>query len=414
MAILNLTTYDPILKQHYSNKRIFAMAALKNALFAVLEKKTNAGGKFFFQPVDFEDPIGGSADLSVALTNTGASSYEDFHVYRKKNYQVAKVDNETIEASQGDANAFMPAMKEISRAFRRAGRRYGIQVYRPGGGYCGRLESGTTLTGAVANLDDHADCFNFQKGSKVGFSADPGTGSLRGTPTYLTVSSINREGGTVTFTANLNTVTGIADTDYMFFEGDHASNMQGLADWVPDTAPTSTLFCNVDRTQDVDRLGGLRRTCAGEPLLESLIKMTATSSKHGADPDLAPINPEVLSDLLLEMEGKVSIERTTMGAKARDRKNRSMKVDIGFDAVRVNVGGHDVDLLKDVNCPTNRLYVLQMDTWTIISAGPAPQFLNRDGLLQRGSTSDDYEVRVGGYANLSCSAPGFNHVGILS
>jgi hypothetical protein len=54
------------------------------------------------------------------------------------------------------------------------------------------------------------------------------------------------------------------------------------------------------------------------------------------------------------------------------------------------------------------------ETWTFYSAGPAPQFLNRDGLLLRGATSDDYEVRTGGYANLGCSAPGYNIVNVLS
>lgn len=415
MAILNQTTYDPVLKQHFSKKRIFPMAALKNPFFGVVEKKTDAGGKYIVQVVDFEDPQGGSSDLSVSLSNTGASKYEDFLIYRKNNYQVAKILNETIEASKSDQNAFIPALKEIDRAFRRCGRRYGIQIYRTGGGYIGRVESGTTLGGTTINLDDHADAFNFQVGMEIGLSANPGTGSLKGSPTYLAITDINREGGTITVESAISGISGAADTDYIFSEGDHGATLQGLADWIPPTAPSATSFNSVDRTTDSDRLGGLRRQTGGEPLLETAIKSTATASKHGADPNLGLLNPETLSDLFLEMEGKVQIERTSIPMKMRNgRKNQEIKTSIGFDAIKVNVGGHDVELMKDVNCPSNRFYILMRETWTFYSAGMAPMFLNRDGLLQRGATTDDYQVRTGGYANLGCSAPGYNIVNVLS
>jgi hypothetical protein len=400
---LDLTAFDPVLKTHYSKKRIYALADIKNPFFGVLDKVPTAGGDYIKQPLDYEDPQGGSATLATAITNTGPSKYKGFKIYRRKNYQVAVIDNETIEATKTNENAFMPAFKEIDRAFRRAGRRYGIQVYRSGGGAIGRIKSGTTLSGYVITLDDAADAMNFQVGMELEFDAANGGGTINAGGS-LTVSAVDIEAGTVTCDVVLTTSTGIADTDYIFAAGDYDGCVQGLLDWVPASAPDSTSFCGVDRTANIARLGGLRRSCNGEPLLESFIKMTATAAKHGASPDLAPINPEVLSNLLLECEGKTTIERTQV---------KGSRIDLGYEAVAITVGGHVVKLLPDANCPSAYVWVLQKDTWTFYSAGPAPMFLQRDSLLMRGSTTDDYQVRVGGYANLGCSAPGYNIIGVL-
>lgn len=403
--VLDLTAFDPILKSHYVKKRIWHLAELKNPFYSKVSRNKKAGGKHIVQPIDFENPTGGSADIAKAISNTGASNYEDFVITRSKNYQVALIDNETIHASMENENAFLPALKEISKAFKAAGRRDAWQLYRTSGGAKGRLESGTTLTGAVANLDDHADAFNFQVGEKVAFAENNGTGALRDSGAVLTVSAIDRENGQITFSANLNTVTGIADTDYMFADGDFGANAAGLGSWLPtDRSVLTTAYFGVTRSEDEDRLGGIYRDSTGEPIDEALQKLTASVAKHGGAPDYAFMNPETLSDLLLIVGAKSRYEMTVVKGQAQ----------IGFKGFNIVAGGREITCVGDVNCPTNLLYVLQMDTWTLHSAGESPMFLDRDGLLQRSTNADSYEVRVGGYRNLGCSAPGYNGVAKLA
>jgi len=256
------------------------------------------------------------------------------------------------------------------------------------------------MGGTTINLDDHADAFNFQVGMEIGLSGDPGTGSLRGSPTYIGVTDIDREGGTLTVDAAISGISGAADTDYIFVHGDHAACCAGLADWLPATAPSATSFYGVDRTTDSDRLGGLRRDAGGEPLMESLIKGCATVEKHGGTPTHVFGNPETLSDLLLEIKGKSQYEMTRLSGKAK----------IGYKGAVVQAGTSEVTCVGDVSCPSSKLYILQLDTWTLLSAGTAPMFLKRSTLFQEHPTADAYYVRVGAYYNLGCSAPGYNMV----
>lgn len=403
MGAQNLTTFDPVLKSHYVKKKVAMLADLKAPFAGMVKRNDKAGGKHIVQPIDFENPRGGSATISKALANLNPSLYEDFVLTRTKNYQIANIDNETIEASMSDENAFVKALGETDKAFKAAGRRDAWQMYRTLGGAKGVIGASTTVTTAVCVLSDAADAFNFQKGELCTFAAADGTGSERNSGGTLTVSSIDRENGEITFTANIDTNTGTVAGDYIFAEGDFGLNMAGLASWLPiDRTVLTTSFYGVTRSDDEDRLGGIYRNSVGEPIDEALIKLTGSIGKHGGMPDVAFVNPETLTDLDLILGSKVRY------AEVKGRAG------IGFKGITVSAGGHEVKVFGDVNCPTNRLYVLTLDTWTLHSAGGTPKFLNRDGLLMRSATADEYECRIGSYRNLGCCAPSYNGVAQLA
>ena len=54
--------------------------------------------------------------------------------------------------------------------------------------------------------------------------------------------------------------------------------------------------------------------------------------------------------------------------------------------------------------------MLQLNTWSLNTLGGAPQILDGDGVgtMLRVSNLDAYEVRVGMYGNIACTAPGYN------
>ena len=70
-----------------------------------------------------------------------------------------------------------------------------------------------------------------------------------------------------------------------------------------------------------------------------------------------------------------------------------------------------IKVVADRNCQTDRAYMMTWDTWEMRSLNKMPHILGLDGLdFLRQGTSDGYEIRVGGYFQLKCKAPGSNGV----
>jgi len=413
---LTLTQYDPLLKEHYVKEKVRNLAFGKNTFLSLVPKNTKARGRKIVQPIDFRRPTNGGARFTTAKTNAAPSGYEAFEITRAKHYYFPTVDNETIEATADDESAFMPAFEEFDRAFKAAGDRTGRQLYGTRGGFIGKIavDASYPVSGATIKLTDKADAFKFDKDMIVVLGSTDGTSGAPRAGT-LTVSALDRENGLITFTGVVTAGVALGvQGDYIFPTADFASgetslNLAGLEDWLPgDIATRATKlaasFYQVTRSDDADRLGGIYRDARGENLVETIIKLGASIDKHGGSPDPVLRNPQVPAALKLPLEAR----------QVRRGTETTMVAGIGIRSVRAMVGPHDIRLYGDRNCPSSRLYMLQLDTWRLHSAGEYPRFLDRDGLLKRSETSDAYEARVGGYGNLGCAAPGFNGVAQLT
>jgi hypothetical protein len=51
-----------------------------------------------------------------------------------------------------------------------------------------------------------------------------------------------------------------------------------------------------------------------------------------------------------------------------------------------------------------------LETWEFVSMGPCPEIFDAetDQEMLRETDLDGYEVRIGGYPDISCNAPGYN------
>jgi hypothetical protein len=82
---------------------------------------------------------------------------------------------------------------------------------------------------------------------------------------------------------------------------------------------------------------------------------------------------------------------------------------IGYSGIVVDTNFGSVEVFADIACEYNVAWGLQLDTWKLYSIGQAPKLLNDDDKrILRQPSADGYEVRVGGYLNLGCKAPGKN------
>lgn len=413
--MLDTTGFNPMLKEHYAPGPVINMAFQKNKATGLMTKRNRkpsgeGGGKYWVQPIQYADPGGGSSDFTTANAYTdNESSFVAFQVTRKKHYRVAKVENEVIEATaEGNVDAFEPAFDEFDRAMRAEGNYLNFRFFRGRGGAIGRMTNATFAT-AVMTLDDAAGTWAVRKNDVVNLASTDGTsGAIR--VGSLKVLSVQRRSGTITFTGNISTgVAAAAQNDYVFLSGDFGLAASGLSDWCPDSAPGATSFYGVDRTADEDMLGGLRiDATGGQPTHETLIDMVVAADEIGGEPDVCFANPRALGTLTKQLEGKwVIMKGQGYGGK---------EAQIGYRGWQVTIEGHEVTIFSDRCCQAKRLWMTQMDTWTMFSAGMAPNFITKraGSIIKVSETADAYEGRIGEYYNYGNKAPGYTVNGQLA
>lgn len=313
-----------------------------------------------------------------------------------KDYSIASIDNETLEASKGNANAFMEAATtEIDGAMQSITRSLAIALYGSGSGSIGQCNASVSSTSL--QLKNPNDVTNFEVGMELVFSTADGGGSLKSGS--VTVNGIDRDTGELTVDAltAIDSGAGVAANDFIFQEGDYDEKISGLRAWVPNSAPSSSPFFSVDRTADVTRLGGIRFDGSSMPIEEALISAASRAAREGAKPSHCFMNYVDFANLEKALGSKVQYV------------DLKVKADIGFRGILVNGPRGPINVVPDQNCPSGRAFMLQLDVWKLYSLGKCPRILDSDGLkMLRESSADAVQVRVGYYAQVGCRAPGWN------
>lgn len=393
---LDLTSFASALKAHYTSDKVENMVYQDNPLLALMPKMESFGGKNLPIPIIYGNPQGRSASFATAQSNKTNSQLKDFVLTRAKDYSLASIDNETLEASKGNANAFMEAATtEIDGAIHSAARSLAIALYGTGSGKIGRIASGQATT--TITLTQVEDITNFEKGQTLVVSADDGGGSVRSGS--VTVVGVDRDLGTVTADQAWTTaIATAAANDYIFVEGDYDAKVKGLLAWLPSTAPSSSdNFFSVNRSHDATRLAGIRFDGSALGIEEALQKAASRAAREGAKPNYCFMSYSKYTELEVALGAKVQYV------------DMKVTAEVGFRGIQINGPRGPIKCVPDQNCPTDRAFMLQLDVWKLYSLGKAPKILDTDGLkMLRDSNADSVEIRVGYYAQLGCRAPGFN------
>ncbi len=405
---LTLSTFDAGLKQHYTADRIEDMVYKKNPLLALMSKMEDFGGRNLPIPIIYGNPQGRSKTFSTAQTRAALTStkIDDFILTRVKDYSLATIDGETMEASRGDINAFISAATtEIDGAINSLTRSIAVGMYRTSAAFIGRVlaEPAETATTFVITLLQISDVTNFEVGQNLVIYSAASGGSQRnsdGTAVTFPVAAVDRDLGTLTLTGTYNSSGTIAANDFLFVNGDRGLGISGMADWIPDSAPGATAFFGMDRSVDTVRLGGLRLTGTGLPIEEALIEADAKIDREGWWIDHFFMNPKKLGELKKSLGSKVQY----VNLEANPR--------VSFAAVLVDGSSGPIKVVGDQNCPYDHVYGLNMEMWKLYSLGSAVRPVNHDdaGLALRQASDDGVEVRYGFYGNVGCRAPGSNIV----
>lgn len=396
---LDITAFADAFKQYYRPDEVQNMVYMDNPCLAMTPKDTKFGGSNMPVPLIYGNPQGRSALFSVAQTGSLNSSTKlaQFLMTRVQNYSIATISNEAIKASKGDAYAFMEAATtEIDGCINVLKRDHGIAQYHTGFGEIGKTLSHSGSVVTLANIDDIT---NVEVGQIHNAAASISANDLDGSPDDFTVTAVDRTLGKITYASGNPT-----DAHYLFNKGDRATlasgivrrKMAGFADWLPDTAPTSTAFFGQDRSSDVTRLGGVRLDATSLPIEEALIEGATRVAREGFAVTHAFMNFRAYGNLIKALGSKVRYVDAKVGK-------------IGFSGIIVEGPRGQIEVYADQNCPSDHIYLLTLRLWKLASLGELVGVTDEDGnTMLRQSSADGIEVRYASYLNQATGAPGAN------
>lgn len=363
---------------------------------ALLARNTAFYGENMAVPLKYGNNSGRSSTFATAQSLSDYTKGVKFIVTRNTDYAIAQIANELLEASEKDPGAFVAALKqEVDGAMKAAIESEAQSLAGDGTGIVGRFAASVNVATASALLSDPEQITNFEVGQTVVLSATVGGAAKAGS---LLISAINRDTGTLTFSGNISAgVATAAASDYITKSGDVNLKPKGFSAWIPESDPSSSPFFGVDRTPDLVRLSGVRDDFSALPIEEALVKAMKRVHREGSNADFAFINFEKFAEL-----------ENALGSKVQYVDVKS-EVGVGFRGIKVNSGKRPVTVLADITVPSNRLWVVQKDTWQLASLKDSIRILDQDGnKMLRLSSEDAVEVRIGGYKQFVCNAPGWN------
>ncbi|MDQ3024777.1 MAG: hypothetical protein M3R04_10450, partial [bacterium] len=243
----NLSNYAAAMKKRYAPDYVESMVYRDKPFMALVKKMESMGGSTWEQPVAFSDSQarGYTIATAQALADTEYQRIATFAITRVKDFGVAHIDGELIEASKKDEDAFFRGTTEkVDSVHRTVANKAAVQLYRKGWGLVGQVNA--TVTGTTLTLTNPEDIVNFNVGNILVFSSSEDGATLRDAGDTVEVTSVNRSAGTMVV-GTLTGITGLAENDFIFIQGDRQDSatptrrmIAGLEDWIPQTAPTST------------------------------------------------------------------------------------------------------------------------------------------------------------------------------
>jgi hypothetical protein len=404
----DLTAANAALKELYDDQIVENEVYEDNPFFALVAKMESFGGKDLPIPVITGVTQGGSADFPTAQANQSPPQVQSYLLTRKRDYALGTIDNETMLASANDRDAFLEGAKLIiDSAIRESTLSICSSLFRSGTGSIGQVSTGGWTSG-VATLTDVTTITQFELNMVLQSNATDGGASPRAALGY--VIALDRGLGTVTVASSglggsAATPAAWVASDFLLRQGDNNAKASGLAAWMPTTAPgSSDMFYSVNRSVDTVRLAGNRFNGLNESVEEALIDGINLVAREGGKPKLGVCSFQTFAALEKALGSKVQY--------VEEKMELPDEVEIAFRGIKVIGANTEARIFPDRSCPANLCYLLSPKNWKLYSLGKLPQILRyEDGLqMLRVSNKDAGELRVGGYYNLGCNAPGWSGV----
>lgn len=353
---------------------------------------------------------GRSADFDTARSNKSPPKYAQMAITTRDNFALWSVDHKLITLSRNNRGALVRALTESTeKATAKLKRSSCWMFWRNGGGAVAKSSTSSTNTATLVDLNDIR---NFDLDDIIEFSSDDGAAA---SPAGVRVGSLKVTGldedlGVISFDANVSTIPGFTNGDYLFHKGDYGKAFLGVPAYVPQFTPgTNSIpgsIWGMDRTLFPTRLGGSRFTASNLLVTEAIKKALALGYRRNIETTHLFAPPEVYNDIENSIQGQRRYVEEKTGT-------------VGYQAlVFTTQGGKSVKVYSDADIPKNPagtskyVYGLNMDQWKFHTADEYPMWLATAGgasnKFMAEQNANATEGRLGGYGQLYTTAPGQN------
>ena len=403
------------LKVIYSDEELMLKIAKDHPLFAAIRKSNSFEGKSYDHTV--QHGFNQSAGPTIAVAEDTVSTAADvaFSVTQKQYYGYGKIDRQVILASRSKKGAFTRKLKQaMDNAVDSLTLFLMFCLWGNGGGAYGRLSKVGVADGLLntqVRLAAPEMATWIEKDMKLQFSQNAGFGgtsttvrqpgggaeAAASTGITLTVASVVRRTGIITFTAAVPVAAGeVTVNDYIFRKKTKGQCLTGVRGWNPmnDTDAATALF-GATRSVDIERLSGLRYPTPDGTYSQTILNAAAYAKNVGSTLTSLYMNPISLTKL-----GEVERSKTV--------REEIGDLGIGFDVVKFSTAVGNLDTFSEPAIPPGWAYATNPEDWEMLFLGEENkpvEFFEEDGLLSRVSGSDQYEFRLGGYGNFVMHKP---------
>lgn len=396
MADLTMTEIVDVLNELLTDDLIDMYLFKKHPTLSMMREASHYDftGRYVHVPVHYKRGGGRSASFANAQGNRTASGYDAFDVTLVSNYGTIGIDGLAMDlAKHGAASGrFIDHLdQEAKSGFEKLGDDLAQNLFRNIGGARGQRGS---VAGAVLTLTSIADVRFFEIGDVITASAADGTSGTE-RPGSITITDVDRDAGTFTFTG---TITGFADNDFLFVQGDFGAKAAGLDSWCPASAPGGTPFFNVVRSVAPVELGGMRFPGTGYAPAEMFIRMAQRTSRDSVEHDYYVCHPNFFGEVATALQANRYVKEIDIESEYNG---------IGFKGLAVSVSGVGEKILyQDADAQQDVCWGLNMEYLGWYTLGDAPRKITEDGLeWLRASSSDAYECRLVARHNFLSPAP---------
>lgn len=423
MTAASSTTYSALLREIWPQTDIYdELYDINQTYFGLVTKDTSFYEVIRHIAVGYGYTGGLSAQFSNAKRNKTPSVESKFDITPVIYYSLFSIQRQLLRRASNKKAAILPALeRQVKMALNGWKRRQGIYLWGTGVGAVGQIltapggttSAGTVLTTSQLQLTNVADMKKFQKNVTVGFSADnTGATSQRATVVPLIVTNLDRDNAILTFNVPVATsCPTFGSTDYLYFDGDYNQVVSGNYAWIPTTAPTSTPFFGLDRTQDIQWLAGWRVSGKGLSPKAAAMKAAKVIAEAGGKGTHYFLSPNDYLNLQYELESAGNLRNMKEPGSAIGKYSTG----ITFDGIEFMGSMGPIKAFFDINVPDGFPMLMDMSTWTFGTMGDAPYFDSEDGNeILREVDADSFEGRIVGDIQNYTEAPGYNVVVTLN
>ncbi len=392
-----------ILKRRYANG--VPRATFQDfPLLASVEKHEDFDGDDWAVPIITENPQGVGASIGKAQEALAQSTFARFLMTRVEYFGVARIKGQALRAATKKGGGALVDLwvNEMDGITKTVMKLFEIFLFGTGNAVLGTISSGSA--GVTITLTVVEDINNFDLGGRYG-----GVSSTTLSPTIrsgsVVITAIDRSAGTATAAAAWNAgIAALVDGDSLVRAGTSGTDGSvsvvpfGLRQLLIGGSSPGTLYSQ-SRNGDPVRLAGQTSSLTGIPMegaiidLESLITIQGFTGKK-----TLWCNPRDVRQLKKSLGGKVTYPRATVQAAGT--------AGISFEAMQFEGDNGTINVMTSPFCPIQNVFLVDMSTFGLYSAGGAPMILDFDGKdFLRVSNDDAYEVRVGSYLNSVINCP---------